>query len=106
MDEHLKTVLNQFKSRLKKKLPVHEVILFGSRARGDADAESDVDLIVILEREVGEADREYISDCAWEIGFANRLVLSPVNFAREEWEHGPERSSLLGQSVRIEGVSI
>jgi len=106
MDENLKTVLTRFKSLLKRKLPVHEVILFGSQARGDAESESDVDLIVIIDRELSEADREYISDCAWEIGFARGLVLSPVNFSWEEWESGPEKMSLLGRSVRSEGISI
>ena len=106
MDASLKIILGSFKSLLEKKIAVHEVILFGSRARGDADPQSDVDLIVIVNDEIGDSERDYISDCAWEIGFAHRLVLVPIVFTREEWEYGLERVSLLGQAVRSEGISI
>jgi DNA polymerase sigma len=106
LDESLKTKLQSFKSLLEKKPAVHEVILFGSRARGDADPQSDVDLIVILDDEAGDPEREYVSDCAWEIGFANRLAPVPIVFTREEWEHGLESVSLLGQAVRSEGIQI
>lgn len=106
MDKYLYDILNQFKCLLEKKLSVHKVILFGSRARGDAIEESDVDIIVILDEEVSDVQRDYISDCSWEIGFHNHLVLSPVVFTLQEWEHGPERISLLGLSVRAEGVAI
>jgi hypothetical protein len=42
------TTLRNYKERLaKKKIPVQFLLLFGSRARGDARADSDYDLIVV-----------------------------------------------------------
>ena len=69
------------------------MILFGSRARGDADQYSDMDIAVILNEPVEEKDVDYVSDCAWEAGFEYSTVVVPVVFTREEWENSPERSS-------------
>jgi predicted nucleotidyltransferase len=37
-----KTILEELKTRLRDRLHVYKVILFGSRARGDADLESNL----------------------------------------------------------------
>jgi hypothetical protein len=34
------------------------------------------------------------------------MVIVPVVFARDEWEDGPERYSLLAQAVELEGVPV
>ena len=96
-------IVNKFKLLLHKKLEVSELILFGSRARGDADPDSDLDVLVIVDDLSPELE-EYISDCAWEAGFQNGIVIVPVVFSRNEWENGPERSSLLAEAIKSEGV--
>lgn len=40
-------VVNAFVDSLKRHVRIERVILFGSRARGDADWESDVDLLIV-----------------------------------------------------------
>ena len=47
MQKTIKDDLNQFISKIKKVVKIKCVILFGSRARGDYDPYSDVDLILI-----------------------------------------------------------
>ncbi len=99
-------VLDRFKALLTQRVAVQEVILFGSRARGDADPDSDVDVVVVLADESDDADRDVVSDCAWEAGFPAGIVIVPVVFTRREWEEGPDRHSLLAQVVRAEGVVV
>jgi predicted nucleotidyltransferase len=101
-----KTILEEFKTRLRERLRVEKVILFGSRARGDADLESDLDVVVVLEDGIDAAAREYVSDCAWEAGFGHGIVVVPVVFTRTEWESGPERQSLFVRAVETEGVPV
>ena len=60
-----KTILDKFKSLLLNRVAINKLVLFGSRARGDADPFSDVDVLVILEGAPGEEAFDYISDCAW-----------------------------------------
>jgi predicted nucleotidyltransferase len=101
-----KTILEEFKTRLRARLHVSKVILFGSRARGDADRESDLDVVVVLEDGIDAAAREYVSDCAWEAGFGHGIVVVPVVFTRTEWESGPERHSLFVRAVETEGILV
>jgi UTP:GlnB (protein PII) uridylyltransferase len=99
-------IAKRFKALLQDKVKLHQTILFGSRARGDAEPDSDMDVLVVLDeprtREVGEA----VSNCAWEVGFDSGVVVVPIVVSRSDWENGPERASLLAIAVREEGVPI
>lgn len=86
-------------------MPLHSTVLFGSRARGDHDPDSDYDVLVVVSR-LDRTIRRTISHCAWEAGFADCLVIVPVVVTRDEMEHSPLRSSLLMQAVRDEGIPI
>ena len=101
-----KTVLDKFKTLLLKQVSLDKLILFGSRARGDAGRYSDIDVVVVLKDDADEQDFDYVSDCAWEAGFEYGIVVVPVVFTKNEWENGPERYSLLAQAVEKEGVPI
>jgi len=99
-----KNVLDKLKSLLLSQVAVYKLVLFGSRARGDADPFSDMDVLVVLDGAPGEEVFDYISDCAWEAGFAQGIVVVPVVFTRDEWENSPQRYSLLACAVEAEGV--
>ena len=101
-----KAVLDRFKALLLMRLKLHKLILFGSRARGNADPYSDMDVVVVLDGASDEEKRDYVSNCAWEAGFKHAIVVVPVVFSRNEWENGPERHSLLVQAVNMEGVNL
>lgn len=96
-------VLDRFKASLAEQLDVSEIILFGSRARGDADVFSDMDVIVVLVGTADDRSRDFVSDCAWESGLESGIVLVPIVFSQTEWETGVARSSLLGKAVAQEG---
>jgi hypothetical protein len=101
-----RSVLDDFKRRLSHHLKVERVLLFGSRARGDVDADSDMDVLVILE---GAADAEavdYVRLSAWEAGVEQGIVIVPVTVSRAEWQDGPLSSSLLALAVEKDGVAV
>ena len=101
-----KMVLERFRELIMRRVRLHSLILFGSRARGDADPDSDMDVVVVLEGGLDDEIRDYVSDCAWEAGFQYGMVVVPIVLAREEWEKGPERLSLLFQAVKAEGILV
>jgi predicted nucleotidyltransferase len=101
-----KKILKKFREKVSQRFPTAQVILFGSRARGDAGLQSDADVVVILKNPPSDEDQEFISDCAWEAGYPYGLVIVPVVFSQEEWESGPERLSLLVKAVQLEGVPL
>ena len=101
-----KAVLDQFKALVRTRARLHQMFVFGSRARGDADPDSDLDVVVILEGSSTPKSRNLVSECAWEVGFDQAIVIVPVVFSRDEWENGPERSSLLALAVEREGIDV
>lgn len=100
-----KKILNNFALLVKEKLSVHRIAMFGSRARGDADPDSDMDVLVVV-NDISPELEDYISECAWEAGFEHGIVIVPVVFSRDEWENGPERYSLLAEAIRAEGLQL
>jgi predicted nucleotidyltransferase len=106
LSETDRRVVETFKTLMRERgLPVRETIVFGSRARGDADQDSDLDVLVIvdsLNREI----RNEISDCAWEAGFEAGIILQSIVMTCDEIENSPQRSSIFVMAVRRDGVSV
>ena len=101
-----KAVLERLKLLISERLPLYQMVLFGSRARGDAEPDSDFDLLVVLDGPADRSARETVSDCAWETGLEHGMVIVPIVVSRDEWERGPERYSLLAEAIRAEGVPV
>ena len=52
MREADRDILERFKTLLSVRARIDRLILFGSRARGDADRESDMDVVVVVDKPV------------------------------------------------------
>jgi len=106
MNEMDYKILEQFKRKmLENHIPVCEMVVFGSRARGDAHPDSDLDVLVVVD-ERNPKLREKVSDCAWEVGFEWDIYIQSILRTKEEIEIGPEKSSLFIQSIRREGIRV
>ncbi len=77
---------------------------FGSRARGDADRDSDFDVCVVLPNRTLEL-RRAISEAAWEIGYEHDRVITTVVLSEDEFERGPMSASPLVREIRREGLA-
>jgi uncharacterized protein len=53
------------------------VVLFGSRARGDSDEHSDVDLLVVTRGHTADEERAIV-DAATTLSIESELILSPL----------------------------
>ncbi len=106
MDTLDQQILQRLKRLLQERLKVHQIILFGSRARGDADTESDMDVLVILDQPINRKTREIASECTWQAGFDAGIVVAAILFTRDEWDNGPEHYSPLAQAVRSDGILV
>ena len=100
-----RNVIKAFRQLLARKLQVDQLVLFGSRARGDAAPDSDMDILVIIDTPTEDIE-EYISSCAWEAGFEHGMVIVPVVYSKKEWESGIDRVSLLARAIEMEGVPL
>jgi len=77
--------VEEFKERLLAELPgqVKDIILFGSKARGDAHPGSDIDLLVIVDRRAPEVD-EIISNITADALLEQRIDISALDFTSDQ----------------------
>ncbi len=86
------------------KLGIHSrrAVLFGSYARGDADRDSDIDLIVIAPEFDGQRDASHVK-ALWRATITDSRI-EPIPCGEKEWERGDGRPIL--EIARREGVVI
>jgi predicted nucleotidyltransferase len=81
------------------------IVLFGSYARGLASAESDIDMLILLEV---ESDKELIRDIAYDLMWnSNFQFLICLHFMElEHYQYLTRIGSLLLNNIREEGITI
>lgn len=99
------SIASDLKKRLASTVSLVDFRVFGSRARGDADEYSDMDVFVEVER-LDKGLKERILDIAWEVGFENFMVIAPLIFSRDELENSALRSSPIVKAINSEGVPV
>jgi len=104
IENDLKTA-RELKRRVSKLTPPIDFRLFGSRARGDADDYSDMD--IFMEFETVDKDlKSRVKNCAWEMTMESGIVVTTLLFSRHEIEDSPLRSSPIIRVIMAEGVPV
>jgi len=98
-------IVKRFKELVSQKVKVCRLLVFGSRARGDAEPYADLDLLVEIEHPQPGV-RKWISECAWEAGFPSGVVVAPVVYTKDELQRHPARFSCFLKIVFKEGVAV
>jgi predicted nucleotidyltransferase len=80
-------ILRLIKSSVRASYPKAILILYGSYARGDYKDNSDIDLLVLLDKDkVSRIDEKRIKYPLYEIEFDMGTIISPLVISRKEWE--------------------
>jgi predicted nucleotidyltransferase len=95
----------ELKKRVSKLTPLIDFRLFGSRARGDADEYSDMDIFMEFET-IDRELRNRIKNAAWEMTLESGIVVTTLLFSRHEIENSPLRSSPIVRVIMEEGVPV
>jgi predicted nucleotidyltransferase len=88
---------------------VRRLVVFGSRARGEAASDSDVDVAVVLDRMAGRRydERMRMTDLAYEILLDTGLRIQAWPISRAEWDGGePHPNPTLLGNIRRDAVEI
>ncbi len=96
-------IVRKFQRRLSDVMPILDLRVFGSRARGDAAPDSDLDVFIELEACTPELRRR-ISEIAWEVGYEMDRVISTVVTTRDELDHGAMGANPLILHIEREGI--
>jgi uncharacterized protein len=95
-------IIDQFASRVRELFPEAKIWAFGSRARGDAQPDSDFDICVVLASEDLETRRK-IQHVAWEVAFEHGMVFQTLVFSDAEFSTGPSAADPLVKTILREG---
>ena len=81
-------VLNQIKATARNVVPEgSQVLLFGSRARGEARKDSDWDILIVVDKDqLLQADYNAISYPFVELGWDLNEEINPIMYTKKEWE--------------------
>ncbi len=99
-------IFKEIQALKQKILPNEKVILFGSQARGDAHADSDWDLLVLLNKNKRNFMEDY-NKYAYpftEIGWNYGVAINPVLYTQKQWEQG--KIFPFYKNVMREGIEI
>jgi predicted nucleotidyltransferase len=99
-----KKIFSQFASKVRDKFPSAKIWAYGSRVRGDATVESDLDVCIVVDNLNDDSDSA-IMYIAWQIGFKNNVILSTVTYSKEEFEVGPCAESGLVRNILEYGIA-
>ncbi len=84
------------------------VVLFGSKARGDSDQESDIDVLVALHMPDDDywQHRRQVSAIAGELDLEHGVILSTLLMDAAEFAEMRRANLLLNQSVQRDGIEL
>jgi predicted nucleotidyltransferase len=82
---------------------VKEIILFGSQARGDADARSDYDCVVVVDQRTPDV-REVVLDADVAMLDRHDRLFAALIYGENEWRRAKEFP--LGWNIRREGIAL
>ena len=98
-----------FMEKVAAAFPIKRVLMFGSRARRDANTESDIDLAILMAGPKGDffALKLEMDDIAYDILLETGMRIQPLPIWEDEWNHPEQYSNpYLIKNIQQEGVAV
>ena len=90
---------------LRDKLPVAQIILFGSKARGDDDEDSDIDLLLLTAHRFSWEERGRAVELLFPLQLDHDVVFGLVDISEDDWFRGVYQVMPLRDEVERDGVA-
>lgn len=84
---------------------VVRMLVYGSKARGDAHDESDVDVLIIVKDDAADAKRS-LRVIGYDLAATSNAVPSIMAYTLAEWQERIARGYPFQRAVEQEGVSV
>jgi len=94
------------KDRVQSVVGKADVILFGSRARGNASAQGDFDLLVLVAHSLSAGKGESLNNALLDLEMEEDCIVSEIVLDQESWESPLYRAMPLHDAVDRDGVAL
>ena len=99
-----KEVVGRLKNLIKSVAPNSQTILYGSEARGDNKQNSDIDILILVDKDVlSPTEEDVITAPIYDLEIETGTVISPVVMTSRSWE-AAKRKTLFYYNVMKDGV--
>ena len=98
--------LTELRRRLFDEFDVEAIVMYGSVARGEADEESDLDLLVLTAKPFNRRARHKITDVVFEVNLRYDTNLSSLVIDRPCWETGAISVLPLRDEILKDGIPL
>lgn len=97
--------LDALKSKLENKYELLDLKVFGSKAKGSDNPESDLDVMIVLKNLTHDIESE-IDDLIFDINIEHDCLITAIFFSQEELRAGSMSESPIYKKIIQEGVSL
>jgi len=104
--EPLHQALQTVRERIAAEFAADRIVLFGSVVRGQADEESDVDLLIVLQDPPTHQMRNRITRMILDINLEHDTNLSELIIDRQTWDHGLPSVLPIHEVIEEEGIQL
>ncbi len=99
-------LLNRIGEVVRQMEPSAQIVLYGSRARGDAARDSDWDLLVLLDGPVDHRRKDALNSRILDLELATGAVIGVIAYGKEEWASARLRAMPFHENVTREGIAL
>lgn len=100
------SLLDEIKDLVKKVDSSATIILFGSSAKGNSNKHSDIDLLILIDKEkLTYLDEREIKNPLYDLEFQTGKIISPLVLSKKNWENEHSKTPFYN-NVMLEGIQI
>lgn len=106
LKNHEKKAIQELKEGLTARFPEAEIILYGSKARGDSETFSDIDVLVLLGREINNSLEEVVFGMAYDVELKYDVVFGILVESKVFWDSDLAHAMPIHWNIDKEGIML